>query len=81
MHSIIVVRADWDEEAGVWVATSSDVEGLAVEAETVDKLYDKVSGALLDLIELNNDNAFDREHDIPFHMVAAKTGRVPALQH
>lgn len=80
MRSIIVVRADWDDEAGVWIASSSDIDGLAVEAPTVDLLYDKVSGALLDLLELNGDG-FDREHDIPFHMVAAKTGRVPALQH
>jgi len=81
MRSIIVVRADWDEDARVWVATSADIDGLALEAETVDALYDKVSGALIDLVELNDGGDFDREHDIPFHMVAAKTGRVPALQH
>lgn len=79
--SVIVVRANWDAEAGVWVATSSDVDGLALEAETVDALYDKVSGALSDLLELNDGAGFDRHYDIPFHMVAAKTGRVPALQH
>lgn len=54
MRSIIVVRADWDQEAGVWVATSTDIDGLSVEAATVEALYDKVSGALLDLIELND---------------------------
>lgn len=79
-RSIIVVRADWDEEAGVWVATSADIDGLAVEAETVEALYEKVSGALADLLELGGGD-FDREHDVPFHVVAAKTGRVPALQH
>ncbi|MDX3927659.1 MAG: DUF1902 domain-containing protein [Shinella sp.] len=33
-HVSIIVRAAWDEEASVWVATSSDIDGLAVEAET-----------------------------------------------
>ncbi|SDG36613.1 DUF1902 domain-containing protein [Pelagibacterium luteolum] len=81
MHSIIVVRADWDDEAGVWVATSSDIDGLALEAASVDALYDKVANALPDLLELNNNGDFDLGHDVPFHMVAAKTGRIPALQH
>lgn len=49
----IIVRADWDEEAGVWVATTSDIEGLAVEAETLEKLSDKVCAAIVDLVELN----------------------------
>lgn len=80
-HTAIIVRADWDEEAGVWVATSTDVAGLALEAETVDILYDKVGAALADLLELNGDDAFDLSRDIPFHIVASKTGRVPALQH
>ncbi|SCX00872.1 hypothetical protein DSM25559_0078 [Agrobacterium rosae] len=34
----IIVRALWDEEAGVWVASSHDIDGLAVEAETVELL-------------------------------------------
>lgn len=80
-QNTIIVRADWDEEANVWVATSTDIDGLAVEAETVDALYEKVAAALLDLIELNGGDAFDLSKDVPFHLVAAKTGRVPALNH
>jgi hypothetical protein len=30
------IFADWDAEAGVWTATSDDVPGLAIEAETLD---------------------------------------------
>ncbi|MBP2447093.1 hypothetical protein JOH51_004532 [Rhizobium leguminosarum] len=33
-HASIVVRADWDEKAGVWVASSNDIEGLAIEADS-----------------------------------------------
>ena len=32
----LFVRAEWDEEARVWVATSDDVPGLATEALTMD---------------------------------------------
>jgi len=52
-HSSIVVRAQWDSEAQVWVASSTDIDGLSVEAETIEALNVKVIGALSDLIELN----------------------------
>jgi hypothetical protein len=31
-HKSIIVRADWDDEANVWVAMSADIDGLATEA-------------------------------------------------
>ena len=34
----LVVTARWDPEALVWVATSDDVPGLVVEADTADQL-------------------------------------------
>ena len=49
----IFVRATWDGDAGVWVATSTDIDGLAVEAETHEALTEKVVAAVADLIELN----------------------------
>lgn len=52
-HASIVVRADWDDEANVWVATSDDIEGLCVEADTVEALEPKVVAAIGDLLELN----------------------------
>jgi hypothetical protein len=42
----------WDDEADVWVATSTDIDGLVVEAPTIDILEGKVL-AVLNLIELN----------------------------
>jgi predicted RNase H-like HicB family nuclease len=47
----VVVHADWDAEAGVWVATSQDVRGLVTEAETVESLRAKLPGMILDLLE------------------------------
>jgi Domain of unknown function (DUF1902) len=49
----IIVRATWDDEAEVWVATSNDIEGLAVESESMEKLQPKVMAAVADLLELN----------------------------
>ncbi len=47
----IVVHADWDPEAGVWVATTSDLRGLMTEAETLEALRAKLPGMILDLLE------------------------------
>jgi predicted RNase H-like HicB family nuclease len=47
----IVVHADWDPEASVWVATSQDLRGLVTEAESVEALRAKLPGMILDLLE------------------------------
>jgi len=47
------IRAEWDEEARVWVATSEDVPGLATEAETVENLIEKLRGMIPELLEAN----------------------------
>jgi predicted RNase H-like HicB family nuclease len=47
------VQADWDPEAGVWVATSIDVPGLATEAETIEGLTDRLRTMIPELLEAN----------------------------
>jgi predicted RNase H-like HicB family nuclease len=49
----IVIHADWDPEAGVWVATTQDLRGLVTEAETMEALRAKLPGIILDLLEEN----------------------------
>ena len=72
-HSIIV-RATWDATAGVWVATTDDICGLAVESEDFEHLKEKVRAALADLIELNG---FDSElPEVPVHLMADQCFRV-----
>lgn len=44
----------WDEEAGVWVATSEDIDGLVLESGSFDALLERVRFAVPELIELNN---------------------------
>lgn len=47
------VRAEWDAEAGVWVATSDDVPGLVTEAETIEALDTKLKSMVPELLEAN----------------------------
>jgi predicted RNase H-like HicB family nuclease len=47
----IVIHADWDHEAAVWVATTQDLRGLVTEADTIEALRAKLPGMILDLLE------------------------------
>ena len=47
----VVIHADWDPEASVWVATTQDVRGLVTEAESIEALRAKLPGMILDLLE------------------------------
>jgi predicted RNase H-like HicB family nuclease len=49
----IVVHADWDAEAGVWVATTQDLRGLVTEAESIEALRAKLPAMIVDLLEEN----------------------------
>ena len=47
------VQALWDGEAGVWVAESEDVPGLATEAATLEELLAKLAVMVPELLEEN----------------------------
>lgn len=49
-----LVHAEWDEDAGVWVATSEDVPGLVTESATIEDLDAKLSQLVLDLLTVNH---------------------------
>ncbi|MFH7025041.1 MAG: DUF1902 domain-containing protein [Heteroscytonema crispum UTEX LB 1556] len=49
-----MVKAFWDSEAKVWIATSEDVPGLVTEAETIELLTQKLRDMIPELIVLNN---------------------------
>ena len=53
MTRSITTIARWDDEAGVWLATSEDVAGLVVEAETWASMIEEVRMTLPDLLELS----------------------------
>jgi hypothetical protein len=47
----ITVRAAWDPEAEVWYIEHSNLPGLHIEANAPLELYDKLPGAIEDLLE------------------------------
>jgi hypothetical protein len=53
MSRAITIDARWDAGAGVWLATSTDVPGLVVEASTWPTIIEEVRLVLPDLLELN----------------------------
>ncbi|MGH7024026.1 MAG: DUF1902 domain-containing protein [Caulobacteraceae bacterium] len=73
MTGIIVVKANFDAEAGVWYTESSDVHGLRIEAPTLDALVERIPGAVQDLLEDETDAAF---HEIPIEVIAHASTRV-----
>jgi len=68
----LMVYAMWDAEAGVWVATSEDVPGLATEADTVEKLIAKLKVMIPELLEANG---YRLGTEVPFRLEAARTER------
>jgi len=72
--ALIIVRALWDDEAKVWVASSTDVAGLAAEARTLEQLGRKVLVMLEELVELNGVDIDLPE--IPVHILAERTARI-----
>ena len=73
-HATVVVRADWDDEAQVWVATSDDVEGLVTEAATLEALRPKVLAMVAELLQLNGQRSDLPE--IPISIMAEQTARI-----
>jgi len=51
---VIKVEIIHDDEANVYVATSNDLHGLIVEAETLDELEKEVIALTPELLALNN---------------------------
>jgi predicted RNase H-like HicB family nuclease len=52
-NGVYEVLAQWDGEAGVWVAESEDVPGLVAEAESPNGLAQKLKTLIPELLELN----------------------------
>lgn len=63
------IRAEWDDEAAVWVASSDDVPGLATEEETLEGLVAKLAVMVPELLEANAMEAWD---DTPFELFSRR---------
>jgi hypothetical protein len=53
MSRSIAIDARWDPEASVWIATSQDVPGLVVEADTWPGMIEEVRLVLPELLEVS----------------------------
>ena len=69
MQKIYFVRAEWDDEANVWVATSDDVPGLATEAETMKELSKNIE---VMIPELFTGNGYLHAGEISYEVLARK---------
>ncbi len=63
------IRAEWDHEAEVWVATSDDVPGLATEEATMEGLITKLRTMIPELLEANN---VEIEQAVPFEVMTRR---------
>lgn len=68
----IQVRAELDDEAGVWVATTDDVPGLVAEHKDLTKLMDMVVD-LIPILIVENDMLpeIEQARDVPVHIAAS----------
>ncbi|MBW2616292.1 MAG: DUF1902 domain-containing protein [Deltaproteobacteria bacterium] len=65
----LFVRAEWDEVARVWVATSDDVPGLATEEDNLEKLIGKLKVMIPELLDANEVKG---EREVPFELLTRR---------
>lgn len=64
-----IVRAQWDGEAKVWVATSEDIPGLVCESANLEELISEVTELAPELLAANGVVAGDGG-SLPIHVMA-----------
>ena len=68
MSTLQFVRAEWDADASVWVATSDDVPGLATESDTIEALIEKLRAMIPELLSANG----MPDDDVPFELLTRR---------
>ena len=66
------VDAAWDEEAGVWIATSDEVPGLCAEADSLDALIAVVLELVPELLAANGVATGAALDHVPIRVVAER---------
>lgn len=69
MEKALFIRAEWDDEAAVWVATSDDVPGLVAEADTAEALLVKLRALIPELLDANG---FPDAGEVPFELFSRR---------
>jgi Domain of unknown function (DUF1902) len=75
MHRLIVVKATFDAESKVWFTESVDLPGLRIEGVTIDEIREKLPGAVLDLLEDQDDGGLSGV-EVPIELIAHSSHRV-----
>ena len=70
---VIVVSAEWDDDAKVWVAHSNDLEGLVTESETLEALRARLALIVPDLLQ----EFGETDTDIAIELIAHSHDRIP----
>lgn len=70
------VEAHWDPEAEVWVATSSEVPGLATEAQTLETLTEKLKVMIPELLVANGLVSLNAARWLAFELTSHRQERV-----
>jgi len=65
----LFVRAEWDEVARVWVATSDDVPGLATEEDKFRGPNRKAEVMIPELLDVNEAKG---EREVPFELLTRR---------
>ncbi len=78
MPKILFIRAEWDDEASVWVATSDDVPGLATEADTLEALSAKLEIMVPELLDANG---YPDGPEVPFELLVRKFSVAHRVSH
>ena len=77
LHPAILVRARWDPEAEVWVATSDDVPGLVTEAATpaeLERRLQEIIPDLLDKVEKPGDSG--QSVEVPMYVMSEQLSKI-----
>ncbi|WP_370691701.1 DUF1902 domain-containing protein [Bradyrhizobium sp.] len=71
----IVIRADFDVEASVWVAQSDEIP-LVTEAESISDLFSKLPSVIQDVLDANGDARAGSV--VPYELITQSTAEPQA---
>ena len=72
---IVKITARWDDDAGVWSASSDDVDGLAIEAKSREILIARLREVIPELLALNHPHSRRVDSQPPPSIELAISGR------
>jgi predicted RNase H-like HicB family nuclease len=74
MNKSLFIRAEWDDEASVWVATSDDVPGLVTEAASIEALMEKLRVMVPELLDANG---YPDAGEVPIELLTRRFESLP----